>query len=220
MSSRPGEPLLLLVGTLAACLFIVGLALDLPDLRLAVKTLPALALAAWVWPRGEVCIAAGLFFGALGDLALALPGGFLAGMVAFAIGHGLYVWAFVRWQTTPALLLAAPVAAYLAVALSLMAHGLGDMTVPVSIYMGIIGAMIWRAAVVADDHSTDGAARWSALIGALLFGFSDTLIGINRFAQPIDGAAYAIIVTYWAGQYFIARAAIARGAGLANTASR
>ena len=50
--------------------------------------------------------------------------------------------------------------------------------------------------------------RWGPLAGALLFGFSDTLIGIHRFAQPLPGAAFAIILTYWAGQALFAATAI------------
>ncbi|MBL0076163.1 MAG: hypothetical protein IPP41_09620 [Rhodocyclaceae bacterium] len=36
----------------------------------------------------------GLIFGAIGDVCLAIPGAFVAGMLAFAIGHGLYAKAF------------------------------------------------------------------------------------------------------------------------------
>ncbi len=211
MSRTIGAPMLLLVGALAASLFIVGLALDLPALRLATKTLPVLAMAAWVFPHGDRRVGWGLVFGAIGDFCLALPGGFLAGMVAFAIGHGLYVWAFVHWQRTMHLALAVPVVAYLATVMTLMWPGLGNMAAPVVVYMSIIGLMIWRAAAVAQGRTGDDVpARWAALGGALLFGFSDTLIGVNRFAQPLAGAGYPIILTYWAGQWLIARAAVAR----------
>ncbi|MBK9520785.1 MAG: hypothetical protein IPO13_04025 [Rhodocyclaceae bacterium] len=52
--------------------------------------------------------------------------------------------------------------------------------------------------------------RWSPLLGALLFGFSDSLIGINKFVTPLPGAAYPIILLYWAGQGLIAAAAVVR----------
>ncbi len=56
----------------------------------------------------------------------------------------------------------------------------------------------------------DPLLRWGPLAGAILFGFSDTLIGIHRFHQPLPGAAFAIILTYWMAQALFAATAIAR----------
>lgn len=207
--STTAAPFLALIGSLSICTFLVGLALDLSMVKLVVKTFPALALATWVWQAGaERKIALGLFFGAVGDLCLALPGAFLPGMVAFAIGHGLYVWVFWQWAPRMQGLLALPIVVYLGFALTLMLPGTGELTIPVVLYMSIIGAMIWRAAAVASAHNIDPVARWVALLGALLFAFSDTLIGINRFATPLPGVAYPIILTYWGGQFFIAASAV------------
>jgi uncharacterized membrane protein YhhN len=65
--------------------------------------------------------------------------------------------------------------------------------------------MMWRAAARWGDHP--GAT--AALLGAILFGLSDTLIAIDRFRAPIPGApAFAIIVLYWAGQAGIAASAL------------
>ena len=205
----PVSALLLLTGALAACALLVGLALDLSTLRVAVKALPALCIAAWVWQAGaERRIALGLAFGALGDLCLALPGGFLAGMVAFAIGHGLYVWTFWRWQPAWRGWLVLPVVLYLGTMLTLMLPGTGDLMWPVAIYMSIIGAMIWRACAIPN---ADAAWRdWLAPLGALLFAFSDTLIGINKFVVPLANVSYAIIISYWAGQWLIGAAAVVR----------
>lgn len=202
---------LTLTGALAAAAYLIGLLLDLQELRLLVKTIPALCLAAWVWPQGDRLIAWGLLFGALGDLCLALPAAFLPGMVAFAIGHALYVRAFWHWRGTLSPGEAVPVVLYLGVALNLMLPGTGALQIPVAVYITIIGAMIWRAAVVAEDRQAAFAARWAALGGALLFGFSDTLIGLNRFVTPLPGAEYPIILLYWGGQWLIAWAANARG---------
>ena len=201
---------LALIGALSACLFLVGLALDIAWLRLLAKPWPVLAMAAWVWPTGDRHIAGGLIFGAIGDICLAIPGAFIAGMLAFAIGHGLYAKAFFSWQRSPSISLLIPVVAYLIVAVALMLPTTGEMTVPVCIYMSIIGVMIWRAAALAADESTTGFMRWAPLIGALLFGFSDTLIGINKFVTTLPGVAYPIILLYWGGQAFIAAAASRR----------
>ena len=201
---------LVLIGVLSACAFLIGLTLDIDWLRLITKPWPVLMLAAWVWPAGDKRIAIGLVFGAIGDICLALPGGFLAGMVAFAFGHGLYVAAFFSWHRRWSLSLLILTAIYLFATVALMLPNTGALSIPVVLYMSIIGLMIWRAAALAADETTAGFVRWSPMLGALLFGFSDSLIGINKFVAPVPGSAYPIILLYWAGQSLIAAAAIAR----------
>ncbi|MBI5793379.1 MAG: lysoplasmalogenase [Rhodocyclales bacterium] len=209
--------LLVVVGALAACIYLVGLALDMFWLKLLAKPWPVLALGFAVWQSGDGragrLIAWGLFLGAIGDVCLALPNAFLPGMIAFAIGHGLYIAAFLRWNREPALPLLAPVLLFCAIGLGLMLPGAGALAVPLAIYVVAIGAMLWRAAACALAPEGDFLVRWGALAGALLFGLSDFLIGIHRFHQPLPGAAFAIIVTYWMAQALLAAAAIRRDTG-------
>lgn len=206
--------LLLLSAVLAAALYLVGLALDMFWLKLLTKPWLVVALAAAVWLHAERragrLIAWGLLAGAVGDVCLALPSAFLPGMIAFAVGHGLYVAAFVQWNRAPAPALLAPVAVFAATGLWLMLPGAGSLALPLVVYVLVIGAMIWRAAACALDAQADALMRWGPLAGAILFGFSDFLIGIHRFHQPLPGAAFAIILTYWAGQALFAATAIRR----------
>ncbi|OHC65566.1 MAG: hypothetical protein A2040_13765 [Rhodocyclales bacterium GWA2_65_19] len=209
------NPVLLVVSAvLAACLYLVGLALDMFWLKLMSKPWLVVALAVAVWHHaGNGAgrrIAWGLLAGAVGDVCLALPNAFLPGMIAFAIGHALYVAAFVQWSRSPALILLAPVSVFAGTGLWLMLPGAGTFTVPLVIYVVVIAAMIWRAASCALEPQENALIRWGPLAGALLFGFSDTLIGIHRFAQPMPGAAFSIILTYWAGQALFAASAIRR----------
>lgn len=202
------------VGALAAGLYLVGLALDLFWLKLLTKPWPVLVLAAAAWTgsgsRAGRLIASGLLAGAVGDICLALPNAFLAGMVAFAVGHGLYIAAFLQWNRRPALPLVVPVVAFCGTGLLLMLPGAGSMALPLSVYSVAIGIMIWRAAACALEPQATPLLRWAPLAGAALFGLSDTLIGINRFAQPLPGSAYAIILTYWMAQMLLAVSVIAR----------
>jgi len=204
--------LLIVSAALAACLYLVGLALDLFWLKLLTKPWLVVALAVAVWRLAGTGagrrIAWGLLAGAVGDICLALPHAFLPGMIAFAIGHGLYVAAFLQWCRTPAPMLLAPVSLYAGTGLWLMLPGAGALALPLIIYVIVIAAMIWRAAACALQPRDNLLLRWGPLAGALLFGFSDTLIGIHRFAQPLPGAAFAIILTYWAGQALFAATAI------------
>jgi uncharacterized membrane protein YhhN len=206
--------LLILCAALAACLYLIGLALDLFWLKLLAKPWLVLALAVAVWRQAGTgagrLVSWGLMAGAAGDVCLALPHAFLPGMIAFAAGHGLYVAAFLRWNRAPAPLLLAPVAVYAGIGLWLMLPGAGALALPLVIYVIVIAAMIWRAAACALQTRANLLVRWGPLAGALLFGFSDMLIGIHRFAQPLPGAAFAIILTYWAGQGLFAATAIDR----------
>lgn len=219
------NPVLLVVSAaLAACLYLVGLALDMFWLKLLSKPWLVVALASAVWAHAGTGagrrIAWGLLAGAVGDVCLALPNAFLPGMIAFAIGHGLYVAAFVQWSRTSGLALLAPVTIFAGTGLWLMLPGAGALTLPLAVYVVVIGAMIWRAAACALETHVDALTRWGPLAGALLFGFSDFLIGIHRFHQPVPGAAFAIILTYWAGQALFAATAVKRTMQTAVIAQR
>jgi uncharacterized membrane protein YhhN len=206
---------------LAACLYLVGLALDMFWLKLLTKPWLVVALAVAVWKHaGDGAgrrIAWGLLAGAVGDVCLALPNAFLPGMIAFAVGHGLYVLAFLHWSRAPAPALLAPVAVFAGTGLWLMLPGAGALTLPLTVYVFIIGAMIWRAAACALETQDDAFTRWGLLAGAVLFGFSDFLIGIHRFHQPLPGVAFPIILSYWAGQALLAASAIRRRAWAGGT---
>jgi uncharacterized membrane protein YhhN len=191
----------------AAIVYVVGLAAHRPDLRLAAKPVPALALAALVLSERRdgygAALAGGLILSAFGDLLLEAPSRFVAGLATFLCAHVAYTAAFLRGERRWRAVRALPFAVWLIAAFAWIRPGLGDMTVPVVVYMLAIGAMMWRAAARWGAHP--GAA--SALVGATLFGLSDTLIAIDRFHAPIPGAPYAIILLYWAGQAGIAASA-------------
>jgi alkenylglycerophosphocholine/alkenylglycerophosphoethanolamine hydrolase len=197
---------------LAAGLYLVGLALDLFWLKLLTKPWPVVALAAAVWLHAGTGagrrIAWGLLAGAVGDVCLALPNAFLPGMIAFAIGHGLYVAAFLQWNRAAAPALLLPVLLFAGTGAVLMLPGAGALALPLAGYVMVIGVMLWRAAACALDEQTDALLRWGPLAGALLFAFSDMLIGINRFTRPLPGAAFAIILTYWTAQALFATTAL------------
>lgn len=201
-----------LLAGLAGGLYIVGLTLDLFLLKLLAKPWPVLALAFAVarmtGSRAARRVALGLVAGAVGDVCLALPGGFLPGMGAFAVGHALYITAFLDWNRSAAGTLLLPVAAFCGVGLVLMLPGAGAMALPLAIYVAVIGTMLWRAAACALLPRDDTLARWGFMTGAVLFAVSDFLIGMNRFLQPLAGSVVPIILSYWAGQTLIAATAI------------
>src|SRR5512143_2129918 len=207
--------MLAVVGIGAALLYFVGLAARLPGLCLFSKPLPALALAVWVrlWSRGWPgrLTAAGLAVSAGGDLLLE-AGLFLPGLLAFLAAHVAYVAAFIVAERRLALIRALPFLAWGAGAFGLLRPGLGDLAVPVAVYVAVICTMMWRAAARVGSPGTPGHSALLGLAGALSFGASDTLIAFDRFSAPIPGARWAIMILYWMGQWGIA-ASTAPGCG-------
>jgi len=199
------------VAIVAALLYLAGLAVDAPALRLPSKPVPVLALAALVLSGRRdgyaTALAGGLTLSALGDLLLEVPGHFVAGLATFLCAHLAYTVAFVREERRLRIARALPFALWLLGAFVWIRPGLGEMTVPVVVYMLAIGTMTWRAAARMGGAASDDAGARAALVGAILFGLSDTLIAIDRFRAPLPAAPYAIILLYWAGQAGIAASA-------------
>jgi uncharacterized membrane protein YhhN len=164
-------------------------------------------LAVWVFLDGRGAlgrlVAIGLAVSAVADVVI--ERGFLAGLAMFLAAHLLYVAAFVADERRPHLFRAIPFAAYAAAMYLFLAPGLGPLAAPVGLYALAIAAMMWRAAARVRPGERAG---WIALMGALCFALSDTLLALHRFRSPVPGASYAIMLTYWAGQLGIAASAV------------
>jgi alkenylglycerophosphocholine/alkenylglycerophosphoethanolamine hydrolase len=199
------------VGIGTALVYFIGMAGPFPALCLAVKPFPALALAAWVFLRcprlpGRLT-AAGLVLSAIGDVVLQ-AGHFLPGLLAFLSAHLAYVAAFLSSDHRPTPGRALPFLAWGLGAFSLLRPGLGAMALPVAVYVAVICTMMWRAAARVGSPGTPALAAALGLAGAVAFGASDTLIAFDRFAAPIPGAGWPIMVLYWLGQAGIAASAV------------
>lgn len=148
-------------------------------------------------------IVAGLALGALGDLALARPGttAFLAGMVAFALGHLAYAaefWARAEGGGVLAWALIAATAAMVAGCALWLAPRAGALVWPVRVYGLVIGIMVALAAL---------GGPGLVLLGALAFMASDLILAIRMFvlvdpAQKLR-AARVLWPVYWASQALI-----------------
>ena len=211
MRALEAGPLLAGVGLATSLLYFVGLAAGIPDLRLAVKPIPVLALAAWVVLRCSKApgrlTAAGLVLSAAGDLLLE-TGRFLPGLLAFLAAHVAYAASFLAADRRPALGRALPFLAWGTGAFALLRPGLGDLTVPVAVYVAVICTMMWRAAARLGSPSTPALAALLGLAGAVAFGASDTLIAFDRFKAQVPGAPWPIMGLYWLGQWGIAASAV------------
>jgi uncharacterized membrane protein YhhN len=152
-------------------------------------------------------LAAGLLFGAIGDMGLALntEPTFLIGAGAFLIGHLFYIALFLRaglgvaaLREPPRLLGALGLLAAALVMTVLLVPQDNALFVPLSIYTGVLTLM-------AISSFTLPATRWLAIGGAVLFFISDGFVAWNMFHEANDPTlafwrGFAGWMIYWAGQ--------------------
>lgn len=153
-------------------------------------------------------VLSGLVCGLVGDFCLALKGNraFKAGLVAFLLGHILYVVAFAGltrpfdWVTLGHLVI---LLASLGVFWWLRPH-LGAMMVPVGLYVIVISLMIAAAwvAFLNPDLARNGA--WALFIGALCFYASDVFVARERFGKSQFANRIVGLPLYYVGQFLIA----------------
>lgn len=177
-----------------------------PYLMAAFKASSIVLLAAIAAVARSRLLSTALVFGAAGDIALALGReSFVAGAIAFLLGHLCYIALFwragggigalkqpLRLGAMAALIVAAIAATRLIVPRDT------PLFVPLAIYSTVLTAM-------AASTFTLPAPRWLAMAGAVLFFVSDGFVAANMF-HPIanPNAAYwtsfAGWMLYWAGQ--------------------
>lgn len=159
-------------------------------------TLALLLLWAALGPHASWALLAALTFSLLGDVYLMLPADlFLAGLLAFLVGHVGFVAAF---DATPLSRLAwfvvvMLVSAPLSLRLLRAAPDL-PLRIAIGVYMTVIALMVGSAI---------GSGSLVAAAGALSFMASDAMIALNRFVAPFAAARVAIIVTYHLGQFLL-----------------
>ncbi|CAB4951422.1 unannotated protein [freshwater metagenome] len=146
----------------------------------------------------RVMLVIGLASSMVGDIALMLPADrFLAGLGAFFVAHIFYVVGLVALGVSFGGLL------FGAVAMALLALVVGRrivsgaasvdkaLTGPVCAYIGVISLMV---------ASAIGTGRFFAIVGALLFATSDSLLGWTRFVSEVPRSRIIVMVTYHLGQ--------------------
>ena len=152
-------------------------------------------------------LAAGLFFGALGDALLAWSSEtFLYGAFAFLIGHLFYITLFLRsglgigaaLKSPPRLLGALALIVACFVMTYLLVPRDNAMFTPLAVYTGVLTLM-------ALCSFTLPATRWLVMAGAVLFFISDGFVAWNMFHNDPDPTLaywrnFAGWMIYWAGQ--------------------
>jgi len=200
---------LLIIGLIAAALFIADVGRTVVSLRVSLKSIPLVCLIAWVLltarDRYASLILAGLIFSLAGDVLLEISDDlFVPGLIAFLVGHLCYIGAFVSAVRDLKWLRVVPFVVWVIIAYMILLPNLKDMAVPVAAYVIVIGAMMWRASACVGAGGRISLDQLAALIGAILFGLSDTLLALNKFNALSIGPSFTVIVLYWLGQLGIA----------------
>lgn len=164
--------------------------------------------------QGKKLLIAGLVFCGCGDLFLLDEENelfFMFGLGAFLIGHIFFALSFRNTVETGheiAILIKNRLWVFLFIILGAgiflyMRPDLGEMEIPVLLYTGAIVYMAMQA--FNRYERTDSTSFWLVLLGAVLFMTSDTLIGINKFKDPIPHAGYWIMGLYMLSQFMIVK---------------
>ena len=214
---------LLAIGLIAAVVYIISMWVKLPTVELITKGIPVLCLVVWLWtmPRDRFAnlIMAGLVVSLVADLVLQWDRAwFLPGLLIFLVAHLIYIAGFFGVVRRGSWLRLLPFAAWGLIAFLILNPYLGDLLLPVAVYIIAIVSMMWRAAALVGVQGRSRDFELAALLGAIAFGLSDTLLALNRFIWHdtltffnIDQAApfvsTLVIILYWLGQCGIALSA-------------
>jgi uncharacterized membrane protein YhhN len=214
---------LLVVGLIAAAVYIVSLWIKADTLALITKGIPVLCLIVWLWTmphdRFANFILAGLVASLVADLVMQWDRSlFLPGLLIFLVAQLIYIAAFLSVTKRGSWVRLLPFAAWGIIAFLILNSYLGDLLLPVAVYIVAIVTMMWRAAALVGAQGKSRDFELAALLGALAFGLSDTLLALNRFIWHdtltffnINEAApfisTLVIILYWLGQWGIALSA-------------
>lgn len=148
-----------------------------------------------------------LVFSVIGDMFLMFtdvsPNYFTSGLVAFLLAHVMYILVFIKKRniTVKPYSVILFFAIYGGILFYVLKDGLGDMLIPVILYMLVILTMavtaFWRKGNVGKK------SFYLVFIGALFFIFSDSLIALDKFLMPIPLARTGIILSYAFAQLLI-----------------
>ena len=128
---------------------------------------------------------------------------FLSGLVAFLLAHIMYIMVFLDKKNSKkiALIFITVLLIYAIGIFYLLKDGLGDMLIPVIVYMLVILSMVLTSTMRKDNVSNQ--SYYLVFLGAIFFVISDSFLAINKFYQPVPLSKIIIMSTYSLAQYLI-----------------
>lgn len=141
----------------------------------------------------------GLIFSLCGDVLLAIHQGelFVFGLGAFLLAHVVYILALRPFDWSYLTSRFKQLIAYglfAGLVFSLLATRLGELFVPVLVYMLVLLMMAMATLV-------SGKSNFYLMLGGASFVLSDSMIGIDKFYTPLPYANVLIMTTYYLAQY-------------------
>jgi len=214
---------LLAIGLIAAVVYIIAMWAKLPTVQLITKGIPVLCLIVWLWtlPRDRFAnlILAGLAVSLAADLVMQWDKSlFLPGLLIFLVAQIIYIVAFYGVSKRGSWVQLLPFAVWGLIAFLILNPYLGDLLLPVAVYIAAIVTMMWRAAALVGAQGKSQDFELAALLGAIAFGLSDTLLAFNHFIwhdtltffninQAAPFVSTLVIILYWLGQWGLALSA-------------
>jgi uncharacterized membrane protein YhhN len=146
-----------------------------------------------------------LFCGLVGDFLLIFPQYFVGGLIAFLIGHICYISVFIRQNNIKnyltkliTWLIIAIILIYLTLFYNYIKLSLGELQLPVLIYMLVISFM-FMSSYLRKKHN----GYYLVILGAFNFVISDSVIAISQFISPFLYSNQIILITYIVAQFLI-----------------
>lgn len=148
-----------------------------------------------------------LLFSLLGDVLLMFDEhsstNFILGLLAFLVAHIMYILVFLKHRNPSKnangfgiiLLIYALVLFYF------LKNGLGEMLMPVLVYMTVILTMSITAFL--RKGKVTKISYHFVFLGAVLFMISDSILALDKFHAAIPFSSILIMLTYAMAQYFI-----------------
>jgi uncharacterized membrane protein YhhN len=175
------------------------------------KVMPIIILLHFSWQNHtdskstrHMLFIAGLAFSACGDFFLDYDrvNWFVFGLGSFLIAHLFYIFSLKPLRNVNIIKNLLPIVAvyclYGISMFSLIFSGLGELFIPVLIYMTVLLVM-----GIFTLLSTKSNA-W-LVVGGISFIASDSLLGINKFYQPIPYASVWIMISYYFAQFSLVK---------------
>jgi len=192
-----------LIFTLLAAIFITARFTDPYSFSWIIKILPILLLI-WITLKkvvttSEKVFVVGLIFSAFGDFFLEYDGinWFVFGLASFLLAHVFYIISFTPLsmiKIKARLLLIISYVAFGLVIFTLLSKSLGELFIPVLVYMMVLLFMAISTLVSSKSN------KW-LIIGGISFVVSDSLLGLNKFYLALPYAETLIMISYYFAQY-------------------
>jgi uncharacterized membrane protein YhhN len=197
--------IILIVFTLFFVIFISTLQYRPYPFNHVIKIVPILSLALLVLINvsgiRKIYIAAALIFSSVGDVLLAMSGGgyFIYGLSTFAVAHCFYITAFLtgKEQLKKQHIFYIVLLLFYSISVAcILFPGLGNMTIPVLVYLLLITTMGITSVTAGKNYAI-------FITGASLFIISDSIIAVNSFLTKVQNSSFWIMITYYPAQLLI-----------------